>query len=85
MKCLCVSGCRSCRYLGYRKHFLWQETHGAFGEVGVRIIRGSVFSCKRIILSGGGVVVAWQGGEQLPGEKHLAFLVSSNFVVKSLL
>ena len=33
MKCLCVLGCWSCGYLGYHKHFLWQEIYVAFGEV----------------------------------------------------
>ena len=33
MKCLCVSGYWNRRYLRYHKHFLWQETYGAFGEV----------------------------------------------------
>lgn len=77
MKCLCVLGCWSCRYLGYHKHFQWQETYGAFGKLCLNNKYQCLF-CK-IILSGGGKVGGWQGREELPGEKNPMFLVSFLF------
>lgn len=76
MKCLCVSGYWNRRYPRYHKHFLWQETYGAFGEVvSLANQQQHCYSCKIIILSGGGGVVGWQGREELLGEKHPETLV----------